>query len=228
MVLGFLCGAAFLLTAAKFVTRRLPWRGLDALFRRIHPFCAVGFCILAAIHSISSLHLLRQRPLFLFVLGVALLLCTALAVLSRVFASKLHGRWLLVHRLTSLLILVCLIGHAGAGLYSLAAYRQSVANMRIEPMDFSTVADGTYSGTASVGYISASVQVVVSSGGLTDIRLLEHLTERGQAAERIPNDVLNAQSLDVDVITGATNSSKVILKAIENALTQKPSNLRPT
>lgn len=35
---------------------------------------------------------------------------------------------------------------------------------------------------------------------------------------RIPDMVVNAQSLQVDTISGATNSSKTILKAMENAL----------
>lgn len=36
-------------------------------------------------------------------------------------------------------------------------------------------------------------------------------------AESIPQMVIEAQSLEVNVVSGATYSSKVILKAIENA-----------
>ncbi|TYB94365.1 MAG: FMN-binding protein, partial [Kosmotoga sp.] len=51
-----------------------------------------------------------------------------------------------------------------------------------------------------------------------DIELIEHNHGRGEAAEVIPEKVVEAQSLKVDIITSATYSSKVILKAIENAL----------
>jgi len=38
------------------------------------------------------------------------------------------------------------------------------------------------------------------------------------AAELITDMVIDSQSLKVDVVSGATYSSKIILKAIENAL----------
>ena len=50
------------------------------------------------------------------------------------------------------------------------------------------------------------------------IRILEHKNERGQAAETIVDQIVSEQKIDVDAISGATNSSKVIKKAVENAL----------
>jgi uncharacterized protein with FMN-binding domain len=50
------------------------------------------------------------------------------------------------------------------------------------------------------------------------IELVKHKNGRGGPAEIIPIKVVEAQSLDVDIVSGATSSSKVILKAIENAL----------
>ena len=37
-------------------------------------------------------------------------------------------------------------------------------------------------------------------------------------AVAVIDEILKSQSLDVDVVSGATNSSKTIMKAIENAL----------
>ena len=48
--------------------------------------------------------------------------------------------------------------------------------------------------------------------------LIHNKTERGQKAEQVTQEVISSQSLKVDIVSGATNSSKVILKAIENAL----------
>jgi len=42
----------------------------------------------------------------------------------------------------------------------------------------------------------------------------------GGKAESIVDDVIAKQSLDVDVVTGATYSSSTILKAIEDSLSQ--------
>ena len=41
---------------------------------------------------------------------------------------------------------------------------------------------------------------------------------KGSQAEKIVNEVVNKQSLDVDLVSGATISSKVIIKSVENAL----------
>lgn len=69
--------------------------------------------------------------------------------------------------------------------------------------------------------VAADVSATVRNHKITDIKILRHKNERGQRAEVIPQRVLAAQSLKVDTVSGATNSSKVILKAIENALESK-------
>jgi uncharacterized protein with FMN-binding domain len=48
--------------------------------------------------------------------------------------------------------------------------------------------------------------------------LLEHKNEHGKLAEIIINRIISEQKIDVDAVTGATNSSKVIEGAIQNAL----------
>ena len=53
---------------------------------------------------------------------------------------------------------------------------------------------------------------------MTDIIMLEHKQERGKAAEAVISDMLAEQKIDVDAVSGATNSSTVIKKAVENAL----------
>ncbi len=56
-------------------------------------------------------------------------------------------------------------------------------------------------------------------GGI--IELLKHTHGQGGAAEAIPGKVIEAQTLQVDTISSATYSSKVILKAIEQACSVK-------
>lgn len=88
----------------------------------------------------------------------------------------------------------------------------------IQNIDVSSVPDGKYTGSYSVFPVSAKVEVTVRNHEIVDIELIEHNHGRGEAAEVIPEKVVEAQSLKVDVITSATYSSKVILKAIEDAL----------
>jgi uncharacterized protein with FMN-binding domain len=66
--------------------------------------------------------------------------------------------------------------------------------------------------------VSATVEVIIEGGRIEDIRLLDHGNGMEQPAEAIIEDVVEDQSLDVDSVSGATYSSRVILKAIEATL----------
>ena len=89
---------------------------------------------------------------------------------------------------------------------------------QLEGTDLSSVKDGTYVGECSAFPVFAKVEVTVRGHRITDLKVLEHRCGSGGPAEAITNDVLAKQSLNVDAISGATHSSKVILKAIENGL----------
>ena len=84
--------------------------------------------------------------------------------------------------------------------------------------EFSDVSDGVYIGEYDVNFIYAKVEVTVQNGEITDIIILEHRHEHGKAAETVINEIVDEQRIDVDAVSGATNSSIVIKKAVENAL----------
>ncbi len=70
-----------------------------------------------------------------------------------------------------------------------------------------------------MGYIYAKAEVKIKDGVIVSINLLEHRNERGKRAEKIINNIISEQRIDTDAISGATNSSNVIKKAVENAIT---------
>jgi len=82
----------------------------------------------------------------------------------------------------------------------------------------SSVKDGTYEGKQANKPITAKVEVVVKDGAIAAIKVLEHIHGPGHGAEAIVDRVITAQSLKVDLVSGASLSSKVMLKAIETAL----------
>ena len=88
----------------------------------------------------------------------------------------------------------------------------------IDDLDFTTVKSGEYIGQDSNFLVSAKVFVEVKQPLVKRIMILEHDCGRGKKAENIIDSVLEKQSLKVDAVAGATISSNVILKAIENAL----------
>lgn len=92
--------------------------------------------------------------------------------------------------------------------------------VQIGSISLENVDDGAYTGEYKAGLVRAVVEVKVASHKITGITIKEHENGLGKKAEVITKDIEKAQSLDVDVISGATLSSKVIVKAVEIALEQ--------
>lgn len=94
----------------------------------------------------------------------------------------------------------------------------ALALEEIPDVDLTEIADGVYTGSCTVLPVSAEVKVTVKDHVITEIGLVRHFNGQGSAAEILPEKVVEAQSLGVDIVSGATYSSKVILKAVRNAL----------
>ena len=113
-----------------------------------------------------------------------------------------------------------LVGFVWGILYlkSVADYKKAVKETTFEDIHISDIPDGVYVGEYDVDFIYAKVEVTVQNGEITNINILEHRHERGKTAEVIADSIVDEQKIDVDAISGATNSSTVIKKAVENAL----------
>jgi uncharacterized protein with FMN-binding domain len=84
--------------------------------------------------------------------------------------------------------------------------------------DLSKVADGAYRGNSRVGPVRVTVEVAMKDKAITGITIIRHFNGLGKKAEAIVPRIVEKQSLEVDVISGATASSKAILQAVERAL----------
>lgn len=92
----------------------------------------------------------------------------------------------------------------------------------IESVPLGTVSDGVYTGEMDAGIIYVKAEVEVQDHRLVGIELLEHRHGRGEQGEAVIARMMEAQSLEVQDISGATYSSKSIRKAVEKALRQSP------
>lgn len=99
-----------------------------------------------------------------------------------------------------------------------ADYKRVVREMSIGEVSVSDIPDGVYTGECDVNFIYAKVEVTVQGGEITNICILEHKNGRGRSAEAVVGKIVAEQKIDVDAVSGATNSSKVLKKAVENAL----------
>lgn len=123
--------------------------------------------------------------------------------------------------LSSVMILLFLIGLLSTAVYlkSVVDYKRAVAETTFCNLDISRVPDGVYVGEYDVDFVYAKVEVTVQSGAITDIAILEHKNGRGAPAEVVADRIMEEQKIEVNAVSGATNSSTVIKKAVENALT---------
>lgn len=94
----------------------------------------------------------------------------------------------------------------------------ALKDLEIAEIDLEKTEDGLYSGSYSAFPVEAEVQIQLENHKIVAIDLIEHKHGQGANAEILPEIVVQAQSLDVDLVAGATYSSKVILKAIEDGL----------
>jgi len=116
--------------------------------------------------------------------------------------------------ITLLLVLILLSGCA------LIKYKKKIAATEIQTIDLKTIEDGIYEGFYDTYLINAKVSVEIEDHKIVNIKLVEHKHDRASGEPMIQR-VLNKQSLEVDMITGATNSCKTVLKAIEIALNKE-------
>lgn len=85
-------------------------------------------------------------------------------------------------------------------------------------------ADGTYIGVANGFGPNLTVEVVVESDIIVSVEVIDHNERKeqfwGKPVREIPVDIVNAQSTDVDIISGATYTSVGIMNAVDNALSK--------
>lgn len=123
----------------------------------------------------------------------------------------------------ALVVLVAVGGGVGWSLIS--KEHREAANLSLDAVNFNQLDDGTYHGVYPGGmyrWRANECDVTVTNGKVTSIQLAAS-TDPGSEntdAQMLYDRVIQAQSLQVDTISGATLTSKAYLKAVENALLQ--------
>jgi uncharacterized protein with FMN-binding domain len=125
-----------------------------------------------------------------------------------------------------ILIIVVVLGSAGGiGWSKLIKEHREAKSLPLDAVDFNKLNDGTYHGSYEGGmykWRANECQVTVSSGRVTGIQLQGSNDPGGENTQHkaLYDRVIQAQSLQVDTISGATLTSKAYLQAVENALVQ--------
>jgi len=125
----------------------------------------------------------------------------------------------------ALAVVAVLGGAGGIGWSRLMKEHREARSLPLNAVDFGKLGDGNYHGLYEGGMYKwrrNECDVTVMGGRVTGIQLVaskdpgRENTQVGPLYDR----VIQAQSLQVDTISGATLTSKAYLQAVENALLQ--------
>lgn len=88
--------------------------------------------------------------------------------------------------------------------------------------------DGSYTGSvADAQWGVVQVKAVIKSGKITDVQFLQYPNDRNRsiyinsiADPQLTSEAIQAQNANVDIVTGATDSSEAFIQSLSDALSQ--------
>lgn len=94
-----------------------------------------------------------------------------------------------------------------------------VRQMEIQNVDTKNIQDGEYIGSFSYSGFEYKIKTIVQGQRIIDIQILQNRdTKHAKSAEGVIPEIIKKQSPNVDAISGATTTSKALMKAVENSL----------
>ena len=94
----------------------------------------------------------------------------------------------------------------------------AVRRMTVDAVDLSQVADGRYQGSFKKGRFSYAVQVEVKDHRIQAAASTGSAQAQNEVVKRILARIVEAQSVPVDTVSGASLTTKAVSKAVQSAL----------
>lgn len=122
-------------------------------------------------------------------------------------------------KIVLVIILIFAIAVGCLGVYITRGLKEG-GNLTVNPVNVTQMEDGNYEGEFGKGRWHNEVNVTIKDNMITQIDIIKSvLFEKPEVTQDLIDKVIVNQNTNVDVITGATVTSKAYLKAIEDALT---------
>ncbi len=92
----------------------------------------------------------------------------------------------------------------------------------------SSYKDGTYTGSvADAQWGLVQVQAVIQNGKITNVQFLQYPNERNRSIEinnyadpQLVSEAIQAQNAQVDIVSGATDTSEAFIQSLSNVISQ--------
>jgi uncharacterized protein with FMN-binding domain len=203
------------------------FRKLNRHLRKTHIYLGILLIITSITHGIYS-----GVSILSFNLGTMCLISIMLLGLNYMFRKKIKIKWIKIHRILTIITIILLICHiydvGGIQILKVLFPKDNTVVINTEDIievpyfdNTAILNSGTYEGT-SYGYKSnITVSIDIKDNVITSIKVLSIYDDPKyyyQAVNTIPSAIINAQSLDIDTVSGATYSSIGIINAVNEAL----------
>ena len=102
----------------------------------------------------------------------------------------------------------------------LGKMKKQLEQIDTSTVDISQVADGIYMGESETELVKVAVNVTVKDGKIENIDILKHECGKGKPAERIIESIIQKNNVEVDAVSGATETSKALRAMAQAALAE--------
>ena len=96
-------------------------------------------------------------------------------------------------------------------------FRPPIKHRKLELLNLK-YADGVYEGESETELVKVKVSVEVKDGTIKDVKILKHDCGLGGPANALADKIKEKNDVEIDAVSGATASSKVIKDAVRKAL----------
>lgn len=218
MITGYITLVLVILVLGNMLGRKRKQDKVHRILYKIHKPLGIATMLVAILHLVLTISVWKTRADAVVVTGIVAFGICIIEFLIYLKRMDWKRAWIRYHRMGAFVLVVAVVSHIATYFIDFGQYQEKIRTVQVDGMSADGIADGTYQGDYDAGYIKVSVEVIVNQGKIESIQLLKHDNEHGKKAEVIVEEVISKQTTNVDAISGATNSSQAILKAIENAL----------
>lgn len=203
--------------------------------RKYHKWLGIAFLVIAFIHGVLSSH-----EVFSFNWGSISFFLIVIMGLSYLVKKEIDRKtWVAMHRFLTLMVAATFfihlvdVGISGVALLQVPAAdisdetelsQENLAAMQSIADENIVYSDGVYTGVADAYGPDLTVEVTIANNLITNVVVVSHNEVRQRfwetPVEEIPIAIVEAQSVEVDSISGATYTSVGIKNAVLDALTQ--------
>lgn len=232
-------GLTFLLSIV-FMTRKMiknssnqkAWIKINLKLRKFHKEIGILLIGVGLVHGLNS-----SWSVWTWNMGTLAWILSIILGLNWLFRAPLSKsiQWMKIHRFLTVAFVLVLVLHlnevGGIQIITLLTTSEKVETVTTVDLEtatsgkqlpYGTFDDGIYTGVASGYGNNLTVEIVIEDNTITSITILSHNERQSRfyakAFSTVPSDIIDAQSLEVDTVSGATFSSVGIINAVNDAL----------